>query len=84
MNDVCEGYEVYGYFIQFNGIIRNPKGNIVCRIDEVEKKDKRIQELKTALLELKRPLKNAYEHIQHKDYNDALSSILEAQAIAEK
>ena len=52
--------------------------------NENEILEERNQELKTALLELKRPLKNAYEHIQHKDYNDALSSILEAQAIAEK
>ena len=31
-----------------------------------------IEELATSLF-------NSYEHIQHKDYNDALSSILEAQ-----
>jgi len=31
--------------------------------------------------ELTRILDNAYEHIQHEDYNDALSSVLEAKEL---
>jgi len=34
-----------------------------------------------ATKELHKSLANAYEHIQHEAYNDALSSILEAQSL---
>ncbi len=49
MSEACEGYELYDYFVQFNGIIRSPNGKIICRIWEIEELQARIDELETAI-----------------------------------
>lgn len=36
MSDSCKCFEVSGYVIQENGIIRNPSGKILCRINEIQ------------------------------------------------
>ena len=45
MSDVCEGYEVDGYFVQSNGIIRNKKGLLLCRIEDIEQLQAKIKEV---------------------------------------
>ena len=51
-----------------------------CYDDMVHALPSRITQLEADKLAIGVSLKNAYDHIQHEAYNDALSSILEALA----